>query len=454
MKKILIILSFIFLSLIVTSCDKTLQFLDKSYVGGELYNINITFIEDGTCNIKSNKIEMYQGTFSYNSSDIIKAELLNTTGDLIGNIIFEKEDNKIKVVEISETLQVDINENLIFKIKVNDTFYENEYAELLVGAIPLTEYNTTSDELGFVNNRLLISSDEEYNIYKEKLNLQNNIFNKMSATLAQEYEIDFSKYDLIVYNTQVISQFYFDYISIRCVAANGNINLFGCIDYYIGSNILKNYIALYVVVEKGKFTINDIIDNIVYTNLEWPGAVAEKPIIYLYPEEDMQLSIKFLNENNLLTTYPKYRNAWNLFVKKDGTIYDETNRSYYALFYDEKMSNICTFEEGFYVTKDNAIAFLEDKLEILGFTEREANEFIMYWLPILESNEQSIVYFEQTEERNKNCPLNFSTTPDSMLRVIMHIKKVENYVNIKEQQLFRFERKGFCLVEWGGTTYN
>ena len=106
------------------------------------------------------------------------------------------------------------------------------------------------------------------------------------------------------------------------------------------------------------------------------------------------------------------------------------------------------------MTKDNAIEILEEKLDILGFTEREANEFIMFWLPILEQNEQSIVYFEQTLERNENCPLYFSTTPDSMLRVTIHIKKVDGYVDINEQQLYSFERKGFCVVEWGGVSYN
>ena len=44
--------------------------------------------------------------------------------------------------------------------------------------------------------------------------------------------------------------------------------------------------------------------------------------------------------------------------------------------------------------------------------------------------------------------------PDSLLRVNMHIKKVDKKTNIKEQKLTTFNRTGFVAVEWGGTIYN
>lgn len=57
----------------------------------------------------------------------------------------------------------------------------------------------------------------------------------------------------------------------------------------------------------------------------------------------------------------------------------------------------------------------------------------MYWLPVLENNVHSLVYFEQTEERNKECPLEFSTSPDTLIKTIIHVKKVDGEVNIPEQ---------------------
>ncbi len=77
----------------------------------------------------------------------------------------------------------------------------------------------------------------------------------------------------------------------------------------------------------------------------------------------------------------------------------------------------------------------------------------MYWLPILEKNGKSLVYFELTEERDSNSPIIINPKPNSMLRVAIHVKKVEKETKIKEQKLSTFERVGFTAVEWGGVTY-
>ena len=168
----------------------------------------------------------------------------------------------------------------------------------------------------------------------------------------------------------------------------------------------------------------------------------------------MNLNIRYKNETNLLTTYPKYNGAWNIDLKENGMFtVGDSDREYYALYYDEKSNFVCPFNEGFYVTKENAISFLEEKMDYIGYTNREVNEFIMYWLPILEQNEKSLVYFEQNDIRNIECPLEFSTNPDTLIRTIIHIKKVNEETKIKEQTLTHYERTGFVVTEWGGTTY-
>jgi hypothetical protein len=62
---------------------------------------------------------------------------------------------------------------------------------------------------------------------------------------------------------------------------------------------------------------------------------------------------------------------------------------------------------------------------------------------------QSLVYFELTEERDFYNKLIINPTPDSLLRVAIHVKKVARKDNIKEQQLSTFKRTGFTAVEWG-----
>lgn len=178
-----------------------------------------------------------------------------------------------------------------------------------------------------------------------------------------------------------------------------------------------------------------------------------KPVLYLYPENDMKVNVSFGHPEYLTTTYPKYINSWNVYAKTNGDLLDENGKYYYALYWDEKRYHEVDFSEGFYVEKKDAINFLEDKLNIIGLNNRERNEFIMYWLPILERNEKNLVYFELTEERESTNKLIITPKPDSLLRLSIHIKKVNEKVDIKEEKLPIFKRVGFTAVEWGGMEY-
>lgn len=185
---------------------------------------------------------------------------------------------------------------------------------------------------------------------------------------------------------------------------------------------------------------------------DYPYPVVKKPILYLYPEEETEVTVSFEQPENLTTTYPKYIDSWKVTASPNGDLYDSEGKYYYGLYWDEKDSER-SYVEGFYVEKDNAIPFLEEKMSTIGLNDRERNEFIMYWLPIMEKNKHNLVYFELTDERDYYSKINISPKPDSILRMAMHLKKVDGYVKIKEQKLPTFERNGFTVVEWGGVSY-
>ena len=84
-------------------------------------------------------------------------------------------------------------------------------------------------------------------------------------------------------------------------------------------------------------------------------------------------------------------------------------------------------------------------------TEIEAEEFIVYWLPKLQENEYNYIRFATMDEINKNMPLEFSVEPDTIIRVLMQYKALDNYIEVNEQKLETPERTGFVAVEWGGT---
>ena len=48
-------------------------------------------------------------------------------------------------------------------------------------------------------------------------------------------------------------------------------------------------------------------------------------------------------------------------------------------------------------------------------------------------------------------PLEITPSPDTIIRVLMEYKVIDNNISINEQVLTKAERKGFTVVEWGGS---
>ena len=178
----------------------------------------------------------------------------------------------------------------------------------------------------------------------------------------------------------------------------------------------------------------------------------DKPIIYIYPTEETKVSVKVGRPENLSHTYPKYENGWEVIAKPNGDLKDtKTGRSLYALYWEGKNIVEPNMNEGFIVKGEDTITFLEEKLKILGLNEREANEFIIYWLPKLESNKYNFIRFQTEEEINNNMPLEIEPKPDTVIRVVMEFKGLEEPIQIQEQNLKTPIRTGYTVIEWGGT---
>lgn len=190
-------------------------------------------------------------------------------------------------------------------------------------------------------------------------------------------------------------------------------------------------------------------------NIRCDQYVAYKPIIYLYPTSTADISVKLSNAKYLTTTYPKYNNSWEVTANPDGTLIDKkTGRSLYGLYWEGNNHMAKMEKDGFVIKGEDTIEFLEEKLSILGLNEREANEFIIYWLPKLESNKYNYIRFETIDEINNYMPLNISPKPDTLIRVMMDYKPLDKKIIVEEQELITQERIGFTVVEWGGSPIN
>lgn len=191
-------------------------------------------------------------------------------------------------------------------------------------------------------------------------------------------------------------------------------------------------------------------------NIEKPNPETAKPVIYLYPEQETKVNVQLTFNGTLTSTYPTLPpEGWTVTAQPDGTLTDEEGRSYRYLFWEGVADVDWKQDSGFLVKAEDAREFLEESLTQLGLNELEQNDFITYWLPKLEKNGESFVTFA-AEQYTDNAILTVTPQPDSVLRVQMLISKVDDsnraaFQKLPEQELPRFEREGFVLVEWGGT---
>ena len=180
-------------------------------------------------------------------------------------------------------------------------------------------------------------------------------------------------------------------------------------------------------------------------------ATTEKPVIYLYPEEETQVNVKLDYDGTLTSTYPSYENGWTVDAAPDGTLTDpSTGRQYYCLYWEGETDTEYDFSTGFCVAGADTAAFLEGALADLGLTEQEANEFIIYWLPRMEGNAWNLISF-QTTAYTDSAVLTIDPVPDTLIRVFMAWQGLDEPVEVETQNLTAPERTGFTAVEWGGT---
>ena len=174
-----------------------------------------------------------------------------------------------------------------------------------------------------------------------------------------------------------------------------------------------------------------------------------KPVIYLYPEQETEVTVKLDYSGTLTATYPEYNDGWTVTAQPDGTLTDSSGKSYNYLFWEGKTNTEYDFSKGFCVAGEDTAEFLENALSQLGLTRREANEFIVFWLPRMQKNEYNLIAF-QDKAYTDSAVLDISPQPDSVLRVFMAWKSLDKAVYIEPQEFDSFQRSGFTVVEWGG----
>ena len=185
------------------------------------------------------------------------------------------------------------------------------------------------------------------------------------------------------------------------------------------------------------------------SDFERDPAAAYKPVIYLYPQTETNVTVQLTLNGELTCAYPAYYEGWQVTASPDGTLTDAKGQTYNYLYWEGDINTRWDMTEGFCVKGEDTASFLEQALEKLGLNRREANEFIVYWLPLMEGNPFNIISF-QTEAYTEAARLRVDPAPDTLIRVFMTWSSTNSFVSLPAQELSAPERSGFTVIEWGG----
>ncbi|SFA89455.1 hypothetical protein SAMN05216249_104143 [Acetitomaculum ruminis DSM 5522] len=177
-----------------------------------------------------------------------------------------------------------------------------------------------------------------------------------------------------------------------------------------------------------------------------------KPVIYLYPKEETDVSVSLDYAGDFTCLYPEFSqdNTWKVRAYPDGSLKDASGETYNYLFWEGESDIEYDFSRGYCIKGEDTKDFLEDELKKLGLNRKEANEFIVFWLPKMKDNKYNVISF-QKEAYTDNAKLKTTPETDSQIRVFMAWYDSDTFVEIKKPKEENCpQRKGFTLVEWGG----
>ena len=181
----------------------------------------------------------------------------------------------------------------------------------------------------------------------------------------------------------------------------------------------------------------------------------EKPVIYLYSENEQPFTLRIETDATLSFTYPVYKTEWKGTSSADGTI-RMNNSDYPYLFWDATLPAEALkpdWNSAMQIKGNEAVSYLEQQLTSLGMNQREKTDFITYWGPRMQKWAYVQILWLQNEGIDPLAHLELS--PAYKLNRIYLLftgsdQPVEQTLELKNNVLSPVDRSGNYLIEWGG----
>jgi hypothetical protein len=205
-----------------------------------------------------------------------------------------------------------------------------------------------------------------------------------------------------------------------------------------------------------------------------------KPVIYFYPENPIEVTVKFNTAISLTTQIPVYHDGWKMLAQPGSKLTDlqpqytlcnaiDTNNNgseygrtaceqnnYPYIYWSGNVLNKHYPEPttGWIVSSAELPTFMSNILDKIGLNSQEKSDMLEFWLPHMlgEHTPYYQISFLLTTDLNNFIPLDIKPKPDSMLRIFLDYKalSIRPEYKITEPNIGTFVRRGFTVVEWGG----
>lgn len=185
-----------------------------------------------------------------------------------------------------------------------------------------------------------------------------------------------------------------------------------------------------------------------------PVAECGKPVVYLYPEETMEVSVK-VGIDDLTVSIPEHgEDGWTVNATPAGELTNVADgQTYPYLFWEGNSYDGIEATRGFVIARRHVVDFLETALAKLGLNKVERTDFMEFWAPRMLENPEPyfFVSFIGTADFNAIAPLEITPKPDTLIRVFMAYRPIQTPFKVEPQTLSSIPRSGFTVIEWGGT---
>lgn len=138
-----------------------------------------------------------------------------------------------------------------------------------------------------------------------------------------------------------------------------------------------------------------------------------KPVIYLYPTEPMDVSVKLITDGKITVSDPPYAGGWRVSATSSGKI----DGKYDYLFYEADVGREADLSKGWIVERESIGEWFDTMLPEFGLNAKEKKDFMDYWMVNLPKSPYYKIVILSNEDLDKMVKLDVSPKPETIIQI-------------------------------------